>query len=107
MIACITDDPAASAPSPTAQPSASGAFSTGLPSEEEVLGCYAPHLNRLAAWLCHGDPHLRQDLFQEGATALVCVARRFDSQRGTRFSTLAYRHMRGRMLNFLRAERHH
>lgn len=79
-----------------------------MPScEEEVLSQFTPQLRRLAARLCHGDPHLRQDLFQEGASALVCAARRFDSQRGTRFSSLAYGYMRGRMLNFLRAERRH
>jgi RNA polymerase sigma factor (sigma-70 family) len=107
MIASAADDPAGASPTPTAQTTASRGRFTALPTEQEVLDQCTPRLNRLAARLSHGNPHLGQDLFQEGAAGLVCAARRFDLRRGTKFSTLAYRHMRGRMLNFLRLERHH
>lgn len=108
MIASTADDPAGSTPiSPSQSTAPDGRFDVPSCEEEEVLSRFTPQLNRLAGRLCHGDPHLRQDLFQEGATALVCAARRFDGRRKTRFSSLAYGYMRGRMLNFLRSERRH
>jgi RNA polymerase sigma factor (sigma-70 family) len=76
----------------------------GRPSEEELLNGYTSELTHLARRFSCGDAHLSDDLFQEGAIGLVNAARRFDPSRGVKFSTLARRHMRGRMLNYIRKE---
>src|SRR5438105_3944234 len=75
--------------------------------EEALLAEYTPELTHLAHRFSRGDTHLNDDLFQEGAIGLVNAARRFDSSRGVKFSTLARRHIRGRMLNYLRKEYRH
>src|SRR2546425_8547537 len=54
-----------------------------------------------------GDYHLRQDLFQEGAIGLLRAGKRFDPNRGAKFSTFADKHIRGRMQDFLQAELKH
>src|SRR5713101_5478011 len=72
--------------------------------EDELLGEYTPELRNMAYGLSRGAAHLRDDLFQEGAIGLVNAARRFDPAKGAQFPTLARRHMRGRMLNYLRKE---
>src|SRR6266704_3295967 len=77
------------------------------PPEEELLAKYTPELRHLAHRFSRGDAYLKDDLFQEGAIGLVNAARRFDSSRGVKFSTLARRHIRGRMLNSLRKEHRH
>src|SRR6266581_1257082 len=74
------------------------------PPEEELLAKYTPELRHLAHRFSRGDAYLKDDLFQEGAIGLVNAARRFDPSRGFKFSTLARRHMRGRMLNYIRKE---
>jgi RNA polymerase sigma factor for flagellar operon FliA len=71
------------------------------------LAQYRPELRHLAHRFSRGDAYLNDDLFQEGAIGLVNAARRFDSSRGVKFATLARRHIRGRMLNYLRREHRH
>src|SRR5258706_2205886 len=80
---------------------------TRVKPEEALLTEYTPELTHLAYRFSRGDTHLNDDLFQEGAIGLVNAARRFDSSRGVKFSTLARRHIRGRMFNFLRKEHRH
>src|ERR1051326_1684438 len=102
-----TDDSAGAGPSPTEVPTSGSDCSTPWPGEDEIFKRFTPQLNSLAARLCHGNPHLREELVQEGAVGLVHAMRRFDPRRGTQLSTLAQRYMRGRMLNFIRGQRRH
>jgi RNA polymerase sigma factor (sigma-70 family) len=74
------------------------------PSEEELLNEYTPELMHLARRFSYGDAQLSDDLFQEGAIGLINAARRFEPSRGVKFSTLARRHIKGRMLNYVRRE---
>ena len=75
--------------------------------ENYLLQEYTPALQSWAARYSRGDAQLRNDLFQEGALGLCQAARRFDPSRGVKFATLAWRYMRGRMLNYLRNENGH
>jgi RNA polymerase sigma factor (sigma-70 family) len=76
-------------------------------NEDHLLEEFAPALKDWAYRYSGGDSQLRKDLYQEGAIGLVQAARRFDPCRGVKFSTLARRHVRGRMLNYLRRESDH
>ena len=48
------------------------------------------------------DSPYREDAFQAACEGLVKAAKRFDSSRGTKFSTFAYREIRGEVLRFVR-----
>ena len=101
------DEPAGASSTPNPQPTLSARAATVPPTEEELLRQYTPELKVRARRLSHGNAYLRDDLFQEGAIGLVHAARRFDRARGVKFSTLARRHIKGRMLNYLRSESGH
>ena len=107
MKANSADEPAGFGPSPLPQ-NTSGKDSTfvGL-DEDHLLKKFSPALRDWAWRYSGGNGELRNDLFQEGALGLFQAARRFDPSRGVKFSTLARRHMRGRMLNYLRSESGH
>ena len=101
MIAITNGDSSGIAPTT----STNSAVSAPPADEQTLVAEYEPRLNQLAFRLAPGNAHLREDLFQEGATALVCAARRFNSERGVPFGAFAYLQMEGRMRNWLRAER--
>ena len=101
------DEPASFGPSTPFQDT-SGNDSTFVGLDEDHLLRKYSHALRDWAWrYCVGNGELRNDLFQEGALGLFQAARRFDPAQGVKFSTLARRHMRGRMLNYLRSESCH
>jgi RNA polymerase sigma factor (sigma-70 family) len=101
------DEPASFGPSTPFQDT-SGNDSTFVGLDEDHLLRKYSHALRDWAWrYCVGNGELRNDLFQEGALGLFQAARRFDPAQGVKFSTLARRHMRGRMLNYLRRESCH
>ncbi len=107
MKATSADEPAGFGPSILPQnTSGSDSASVGL-DENHLLQRYSRALKDWAWRYCGGNGELRNDLFQEGALGLFQAARRFDPNQGVRFSTLARRHMRGRMLNYLRSESGH
>jgi len=72
--------------------------------EDELVRDYDLELKDWANRLSRGDKHLRDDLYQEGAIGLVHAARRYDVSQGFKFSTLARRHITGRMKNYVRAQ---
>ena len=107
MKANSADEPASFGPSTPFQDT-SGNDSTFVGLDEDHLLRKYSHALRDWAWrYCVGNGELRNDLFQEGALGLFQAARRFDPAQGVKFSTLARRHMRGRMLNYLRSESCH
>jgi RNA polymerase sigma factor (sigma-70 family) len=107
MKANSADEPAGFGPSTLFQnTSSSNSTFVGL-DEDRLLRKYSPALRDWAWRYCGGNGELRNDLFQEGALGLFQAARRFDPAQGVKFSTLARRHMRGRMLNYLRSECYH
>ncbi|HPI99096.1 MAG TPA: sigma-70 family RNA polymerase sigma factor [Synergistales bacterium] len=69
-------------------------------SREDLILLYRP----MVFWLIrklYVDPQLYPDLLQEGMVALIKAVDKFDTSRGTRFSTYAYYRIRGEMINFL------
>ena len=107
MKAKSADEPAGFGPSIFPQhTSGKGRTFVGL-DEDHLLQKYSPALRDWAWRYSGGNGELRNDLFQEGALGLFQAARRFDPSQGAKFSTLARRYMRGRMLNYLRSESGH
>ena len=107
MKATLADEPAGFGPStPPQNTSGKDSIFVGL-DEDHLLQKCSPAFRDWAWRYCGGNGELRNDLFQEGALRLFQAARRFDPSQGAKFSTLARRHMCGRMLNHLQSERGH
>lgn len=102
-----TDEPAGFGPKHLSHPTHThGSVSAAL-DEDDLVSEYTPEIRDWATRYSHGDRHLCDDLYQEGALGLIHAARRFDPSRGTKLSTLARRHIKGRMKNYLRCEKFH
>jgi RNA polymerase sigma factor for flagellar operon FliA len=107
MKATSADEPAGFGPSTLPQNACGGDGAFLALDENHLLQKYSGALRDWAWRYCGGNGELRNDLFQEGALGLFQAARRFDPTQGVKFYTLARRHMRGRMLNYLRSESGH
>jgi len=107
MKANSADEPAAFGPSPLTHTLSGDRCDSIALDETQLLQEFGLALRSWAVRYSGGDAELRNDLFQEGALGLCQAARRFDRRRGVKFATLARRHMRGRMLNYLRSESNH
>jgi RNA polymerase sigma factor (sigma-70 family) len=107
MKATSADEPAGFGPSTLTQDTSGSDSAFGGLDENHFLQKYSCALRDWAWRYCGGNGELRNDLFQEGALGLFQATWRFDPTQGVRFSTLARRHMRGRMLNYLRSENGH
>jgi RNA polymerase sigma factor (sigma-70 family) len=80
---------------------------SGALNEDDLVREYNPEIRYRATLYSNGDRHLCDDLYQEGVLGLIHAVRRFDPSRGTKFATLARRHIKWRMKNYLRSEKSH
>lgn len=107
MKAYSSDDHTNSNPSETPATAVPSVSAVGNLNEEQLLIDFKPALSDWANRYSDEDPHLRKDLFQEGALGLILAARRFKPAMGVKFATFARRYMTGRMFNYLRQESPH
>ncbi|HEV2804769.1 MAG TPA: sigma-70 family RNA polymerase sigma factor [Chthoniobacterales bacterium] len=73
-------------------------------SEEAAFHKLSPRISWLSHLYSGDNPELAKDLFQEGCLGLLNAYQNFRSNGGASFTTFANRHIRGRILNYLRGE---
>jgi RNA polymerase sigma factor (sigma-70 family) len=84
----------------------SAAQAGSIAAVDLIVNQFSPLINSLAFRFGIGTDHVR-DLAQSGTVGLLDAVRRFDPTRQNRFSTYAYPHIQGAMLNYMRTERRH
>ncbi|MFP4017071.1 MAG: sigma-70 family RNA polymerase sigma factor [Halanaerobiales bacterium] len=70
-------------------------------SRQEIIKSYQPLVFKLVKQI-NSDPDIMMDLIQEGNIGLIDAVDSFDPDRGTRFSTFALYHIRGRVYDYLK-----
>jgi len=68
---------------------------------DEILTKYTPLVLKMASLLSNGDPHLKEDLTQEGYIALYHAIRYYRKDRGS-FPAFAKKCVRNAMISYLR-----
>ncbi|MFP4661364.1 MAG: sigma-70 family RNA polymerase sigma factor [Halanaerobiales bacterium] len=70
-------------------------------SRQEIIKSYQPLVFKLVKQI-NSDLDMMMDLIQEGNIGLIDAVDSFDPERGTRFSTFALFHIRGRIFDYLK-----
>ncbi len=71
-----------------------------IESRQNLIKSYQPLVFKLAKQI-NSDQGMIMDLIQEGNIGLIDAVDSFDPERGTKFTTFALYHIRGRILDFL------
>ncbi len=71
-----------------------------IESRQELIKSYQPLVFKLAKQI-NSDQGMIMDLIQEGNIGLIDAVDSFDPERGTKFTTFALYHIRGRILDYL------